>query len=141
MLRIPGSALWNSNQVTWQHAPMAMTVLIVDDHPVFRSFARDLLESEGFEVIGEAEDGSSAIEAAASLRPDFVLLDVQLPDLTGFQVLERLRSGGVLTPVVLTSSRDAFSYGDQIGSSDAAGFISKGDLSGQALRDLLTGAS
>jgi DNA-binding NarL/FixJ family response regulator len=120
---------------------MAMTVLIVDDHPVFRSFARDLLESEGFEVIGEAEDGSSAIEAAASLRPDFVLLDVQLPDLTGFQVLERLRTGGVLTPVVLTSSRDASSYGDQVGSSDAAGFISKGDLSGQALRDLLTGAS
>jgi DNA-binding NarL/FixJ family response regulator len=118
---------------------MAMTVMIVDDHPTFRSFARDFLESEGFEVIGEAEDGTSAIEAATSLRPDFVLLDVQLPDITGFQVVERLRLSGVPTPVVLTSSRDASSYGDQVESSDAAGFISKGDLSGQALRDLLTG--
>src|SRR6266571_4153909 len=92
MLRIPGSALWNSNQATWQHAPMAMTVLIVDDHATFRSLARDLLESEGFEVIGEAESGTSAIERAAALRPDLVLLDVQLPDLTGFEVIERLRA-------------------------------------------------
>jgi DNA-binding NarL/FixJ family response regulator len=119
---------------------MAMTVLIVDDHPTFRSLARDLLESEGFRVIGEAENGSSALEGAAALHPDLVLLDVQLPDLTGFEVVERLRADGVPTPVVLTSSRDASSYGDQIESSGALGFIPKAELSGDAIRALVAGA-
>lgn len=116
---------------------MGMTVLLVDDHPTFRSFARDLLETEGFEVIGEAENGTSAIEGAARLHPDLVLLDVQLPDLTGFEVTERLRANGIPAPVVLTSSRDAASYGDQIESSGALGFVPKAELSGAALRALM----
>jgi DNA-binding NarL/FixJ family response regulator len=116
---------------------MTTTVLIVDDHETFRSFARELLESEGFEVIGEAEDGTSGVQAVQSLEPDLVVLDVQLPDLSGFEVLERLRAHGVPTPVVLTSSRDASSYGDQVGSSDAVGFIPKAELSGEAIRALL----
>ena len=66
------------------------TVLIVDDHPAFRSLARALLESEGFAVVGEAEDGEAAIAAVAALRPAVVLLDVQLPGLDGFEVAERL---------------------------------------------------
>ena len=70
--------------------PMAETVLIVDDHPGFRAAARRLLELEGYEVVGEAEDGLSAIAAARELRPDFILLDVQLPDVDGFEVAERL---------------------------------------------------
>jgi DNA-binding NarL/FixJ family response regulator len=116
---------------------MTRTVLIVDDHETFRSFARALLESEGFEVIGEAEDGTSGVEAVEALAPDLVVLDVQLPDITGFQVLERLRADGVPTAVVLTSSRDASSYGDQVDSSGAVGFIPKAELSGQAIRALL----
>jgi DNA-binding NarL/FixJ family response regulator len=116
---------------------MVMTVVIVDDHPTFRSFARELLEDEGFEVVAEAMDGASAIEAADRLRPDLVLLDVQLPDLSGFEVVDRLRARGVPSPVVLTSSRDAASYGDQVEASDSAGFIPKGDLSGPAIRALL----
>ncbi len=120
---------------------MSPKVLIVDDHPTFRSFARDLLETEGFEVVGEAEDGTSAVELAAFLRPDLVLLDVQLPGISGFEVVERLRDGGVRTPVVLTSSRDASSYGDQVASSGALGFVPKAELSGQALRALLKEAS
>ena len=55
---------------------MALTVLIVDDHPSFRASARVLLEAEGFDVIGEAADGTSGIEEARRLRPDLVLLDV-----------------------------------------------------------------
>ena len=116
---------------------MTTTVLIVDDHETFRSFARELLESEGFEVIGEAEDGTSGVEAVESLRPDLVVLDVQLPDLSGFEVLQRLRSDGVDTPVVLTSSRDASSYGQRLAGSGARGFVPKSDLSGPAL-DALT---
>ena len=116
---------------------MAITVLIVDDHPTFRAFARDLLETEGFEVVGESEDGASAVASIGSLEPDLVLLDVQLPDLTGFEVAERLRAAGVETPIVLTSSRDASAYGDQVESSSSIGFIPKADLSGDALRALL----
>jgi DNA-binding NarL/FixJ family response regulator len=120
---------------------MAMTVVIVDDHPTFRSFARDLLASEGFEVIGEAGDGASAVEAATSLRPALVLLDVQLPDISGFEVVERLRENDVASAVVLTSSRDASNYGDQVDSCGAVGFIPKAELSGQAVRALLQEAS
>ena len=65
---------------------MALTVLIVDDHPSFRASARVLLEAEGFDVIGEAADGTSGIAEARRLRPDLVLLDVQLPDIDGFDV-------------------------------------------------------
>ena len=60
---------------------MAVSVLIVDDHPSFRHFARRLLEQAGFQVVGEAEDGAGEIEAARELEPAAVLLDVVLPDL------------------------------------------------------------
>src|SRR5262245_9436382 len=65
---------------------MRPTVLIVDDHPGFRTLARALLDSEGFAVVGEAEDGTTAIDAVQALRPSVVLLDIQLPDLDGFEV-------------------------------------------------------
>jgi two-component system response regulator EvgA len=116
---------------------MTTTVLIVDDHETFRSFARSLLESEGFEVIGDAVDGASGIAAVESLHPDLVVLDVQLPDLSGFEVARHLKADGVTTPIVLTSSRDASSYGDQIQASGAVGFVPKAELSGEALRALL----
>src|SRR5919199_783600 len=62
------------------------TVLVVDDHPTFRATARALLEAEGFDVIGEAEDGASALAEIDRLQPEIVLLDVQLPDIDGFEV-------------------------------------------------------
>ena len=120
---------------------MTVTVLIVDDHPIFRSFARELLESEGFQVIGESEDGRGAIQAAGTLRPDVVLLDVQLGDLSGFEVTQRLKADGIQSTVVLVSSRSASDYGDRIQSSGAAGFVPKGELSGDAIRALLEGAA
>lgn len=117
------------------------TVLIVDDHVGFRARARALLESEGYAVIGEASSGASAISAAIALRPDLVLLDVMLPDSTGFEVASRLC---VLTPsprVVLVSTRDASDFGPLIGTSQAIGFIPKVELSGHRLRRLLEAAS
>ena len=69
---------------------MAHTVLIVDDHPSFRATARILLEAEGFSVVGEAVDGASALTEACRLRPEVVLLDVQLPDIDGFHVAEAI---------------------------------------------------
>src|SRR6266702_1613721 len=70
---------------------MQPTVLIVDDHPSFRSFARTMLEAEGFRVVGEAADAAGALAAVIELRPAIVLLDVQLPDLDGFEVARRSR--------------------------------------------------
>ena len=113
------------------------TFLVVDDHPSFRKTARMLLESEGFEVVGEAADGASAIEAAKSLRPDVVLLDIILPDIDGFEVAAVLGADGSPPAIVLTSSHDPRDFGRLIEESKARGFISKAELSPARLRALL----
>ena len=110
-----------------------MTVLIVDDQPSFRASVRTLLEAEGYEVVGEAENGVAAVEAAVKLHPDLVLLDVQLPDLDGFQVAGRLRKLADPPVIVLTSSRDGADYGRCIGECGAHGFVPKAELSGAAI--------
>jgi DNA-binding NarL/FixJ family response regulator len=110
-----------------------LTVLIVDDHPTFRASARLLLTAEGYEVVGEAGDGAAAIAAAGELAPDVILLDVQLPDLDGFEVARRVDA-----KVVLVSSRDEADYGPLVRDCGALGFIPKGELSGARLRELLT---
>jgi DNA-binding NarL/FixJ family response regulator len=61
---------------------MAITVLIVDDHPSFRASARALLDAEGFRVVGEAEDGAAGLESARELEPQLVVLDCSCPTST-----------------------------------------------------------
>jgi DNA-binding NarL/FixJ family response regulator len=113
------------------------TVLIVDDHGSFRATARKLLEAEGFEVVGEAETGESALEAVTRLKPDVLLLDMQLPDMDGFGVLARLPSNGSRPAVVLTSSRDASEFGRLVEGCGARGFVPKDELSGRRIAALL----
>lgn len=113
------------------------TVLIVDDHPSFRASARALLEAEGFVVVGEAENGVEALRVAKEVRPDVVLLDVQLPDFDGFEVASRLTRNGSAPVVVLTSSRDGSDFGHLVPDSGARGFVPKAELSGEALTALL----
>jgi DNA-binding NarL/FixJ family response regulator len=113
------------------------TILIVDDHEEFRRMARALLESEGFEVVGEAADGESAITGAASLRPQLVLLDVRLPDIDGFEVAERLAQHADAPTVVLTSSRDESAYRRRLAQSAAHAFVPKSELTGAALATFL----
>jgi DNA-binding NarL/FixJ family response regulator len=113
------------------------TILIIDDDPRFRMQARDLLEADGFEVIGEAVDGPAGLEAARALRPDFVLLDIGLPDVDGFDVARDLAEDGPPPLVVLTSSRDARAYGRRLKNGDALGFIPKEQVSGAAIRALV----
>jgi CheY-like chemotaxis protein len=119
------------------HVGVRRTVLIVDDHPSFRAMATMLLDAEGFEVVGEAADGASALLAADRLRPDVVLLDVQLPNVDGFTVAKQLTDAGFCAEVVLISSREAVTYGTRLAASPAKGFIAKRELSGAALADAL----
>jgi CheY-like chemotaxis protein len=116
---------------------MATSVLIVDDHPSFRLSARRMLEADGYIVIGEAEDGAAALEAVRELDPDLVLLDVQLPDLDGFEVAARLRAAGERSAIVLTSTREISDFGEEIAASPARGFVTKGELSGEAIAALI----
>lgn len=113
------------------------TVVIVDDHEQFRASARSMLESEGFVVIGEAQNAAEALEAVTTLRPNIVLLDVQLPGLDGFAVAERIAAGADRRPaIVLMSNRSAATYAMQLASTPARGFIAKVDLSGAVLAAL-----
>ena len=116
---------------------MDCTVLIVDDHPSFRASARVLLESEGFQVIGEAVDGASALTEAGRLQPQLVLLDVQLPDIDGFDVAARLTGKEPCPAVILVSSRDSSDFGPLVSRSGARGFVPKAELSGERLQALL----
>lgn len=112
---------------------MVRTVLIVDDHASFWSLARTILEADAFEVVGEAADGVSALDRVRTLKPDLVLLDIQLPDLDGFAVCDHLALEAQPPPVVLTSTRDISSYRRRLAQSSARGFIAKSDLTGVAL--------
>jgi DNA-binding NarL/FixJ family response regulator len=114
---------------------VATTVLIVDDHAPFRDSARRLLESEGFEVVGEAENGVAALRVAKAVHPDVVLLDIQLPDFDGFEVADRLRELKPAPVVILTSSRE--DYRALIATSAARAFVRKDELSGAAFASAL----
>jgi DNA-binding NarL/FixJ family response regulator len=112
---------------------MTRTVLIVDDHASFRASARSLLEHGDFVVVGEAGDGLSGLAAAAETRPSIVLLDVQLPDIDGFEVARRLAADPSPPQIVLISSRDASSYRTRLDDTPACAFLPKSELSESSL--------
>jgi two-component system OmpR family response regulator len=87
-------------------APVSARVLVVDDEPSITDAVATALRYQGFEV-QEAATGRAALAAAASFRPDFIVLDVMLPDVDGFEVARRLRSSGIGTPVLFLTAKDA----------------------------------
>jgi len=101
---------------------VATAVLIVDDHPSFRRFARRLLEDAGFVVLGEASDGESACATADRLRPDVASALAAMPDAPA---------------VVLISSRTEDDLGSLIADAPVRGFIPKAALTGAAVTTLL----
>ena len=118
---------------------MPKRVLIVDDHQNFRELARRLLEAVGLDVVGEASSGVQALVEERRLRPDIVLLDIQLPDLDGFTVASTLSSLPAAPTVVLVSTREASDYGPRVGGCGALGFISKAELTAASLAAMLSG--
>lgn len=116
---------------------MTTRVLIADDHSGFRSQAVKLLETEGFEVLGCAADGSSALSMTADLQPDVLLLDIQLPDISGFEVARRLDTPGNASAIVLISTRELSDYGGDVEAAPVKGFITKAELSGAAIIEVL----
>ena len=113
-------------------------ILIVDDHDSFRATARRLLEEDGYEVVGEAADAAAAFAVAQETGPEAVLLDVQLPDLDGFELTERLIALDPAMKIVLISSRDVEDFGGYVEASRARGFVPKAELSGARLAALLS---
>ena len=119
-------------------ADRTIRILIVDDHAVVREGLRAFLGVQpGFEIVGEAADGEEALRFAAELSPTLVLLDVQLPDIDGFEVASKLTAGGNGPDVVLVSSRDGSDFGPLVEESGARGFVPKDELSGERLAALL----
>jgi DNA-binding NarL/FixJ family response regulator len=112
---------------------VARTAVIVDDHADFRAVAAELLESAGYEVVGSCSDGHSALDAVSALRPDVVLLDIQLPDIDGFRLMAWFATLSDGPAVVLISTREAADYGGRVARSGAAGFITKAELSVDSL--------
>jgi DNA-binding NarL/FixJ family response regulator len=116
---------------------VGVSVVIADDHASFRRLARRLLESAGYSVVGEASDGASTLAAVAELRPDVVLLDVLLPDTSGFAIADQIAAEPEPPVVLLTSSRSAADYGAAVA---GRRFLPKSDLTLERIEAALVGA-
>ena len=100
--------------------PMAMTgrrVLIAEDEALIRLDLKEMLEEEGYRVVGEAGDGAQAVALAAELRPDLVILDVQMPVMDGLAAAEKIAADRIAPVVILT----AFSQRDLVERARLAG--------------------
>ena len=118
---------------------MGRRLLIIDDHPGFRASVRRTLSRHGFDVVGEAEDGQSGFDLACSLHPEVMLIDLQLPDMDGFEVATLVRDSEELDCcVVLTSSRDWSDVCSRRRDVGALAFVPKNELSGTRLLDIVS---
>ena len=113
------------------------TILIVDDHAGFRDAARDLLDRNGYRVLGEAGDAVGALAEVERLGPDVVLLDIQLPGRDGISVAEELCNRNHPPRILLLSSREASEYGQRLDRLTNCRFLRKDELSGPALAEVL----
>ncbi len=126
----------------WDPAGMTLRLLIVDDSARFLQAARWLLERQGLTVAGVASDSSEALRQAETLRPDVILVDIDLGGESGFELARRLHQDAGLAPggMILISSHDPDDFAELISASPAAGFLSKSELSADAIFDLLGAA-
>jgi CheY-like chemotaxis protein len=117
---------------------MTLRCVVVDDNPAFVVAATSLLEREGMTVLGAAATMAEALRLTAELRPDVLLVDIDLGAESGLELTRRLaRSAGFAPPVILISTYAEADYADLIADSPAVGFLSKTALSAAAIRRLL----
>ena len=103
-----------------------MKTVIVDDHPIVRKGLRLLMESEPqVQVVGEASNGLMALEAVRTLCPDLLLLDINMPEMNGLEVLCRLRAGENSVPIILLSNHSDTPYVEAALNMGANGFVGK----------------
>jgi DNA-binding NarL/FixJ family response regulator len=109
---------------------MASTrVVLADDHPVVRSGIRNLLEkAQGIEVVGEASGGQEALRLTESLLPDVLLLDMEMPDLKGVEVAQRLRAIGSPVRILALSAYDDKQYILELLANGASGYLVKEEV-------------
>ena len=119
---------------------MVHTVMLVDDQDLFRDMARSMLSASGdFVVVAEANDGSVAVERYATSRPDVVLMDVQMPQMNGFEATRRIMEAHPEAVIVLVSMRAEPQYELAGREAGAVGFIAKRELSATSIMALLGG--
>lgn len=101
-------------------------VLIVDDQLPFREASRMVVElTDGFEVVGEAQNGEEAVEMAVSLRPDLVLMDVQMPGIDGLEATRRIVELRDPPQVLVMSTHESGNFEEPALAAGAAGFLPK----------------
>jgi len=115
-----------------------MRVLVADDHSLFRDGIISLLEAAGFEVVGQVGDGQAAVEAALRLRPDVVLLDITMPQMSGLEALRLIKAKRPETQVVMLTVSDDDAALFEAVESGAAGYLLK-DLSAPEFFTMLEG--
>lgn len=119
---------------------MTVRCVIVDDNSVFVAAARRLLEQQGLAVLGVAANGEDALRLAADLRPDVLLVDIDLDGESGLDVVRRLACAVEPPPLaILISTHAEDVYADLVAESAAVGFLSKAELSATAVQGLLEG--
>ena len=113
-------------------------VLLVDDQPLFRDVARAMLERDGrFEVVGEASDGARAVEKVGECAPDVVLMDINMPVMTGLQATRRIKARHPDQNIILTSITGETDFSDMAEKAGALAFIEKRNLSSSILSGML----
>ena len=112
-------------------------VLIVDDQTPFREASKMVVEmTDGFEVVGEAENGEQAVEMAADLRPDLVLMDVQMPGIDGLEATRRIMASDDPPHVLVMSTHESGNFDQPALDAGAFGFLPKSSFSMDALEEV-----
>jgi len=105
-------------------SPQTVRIVIADDEPIIRLDLRELLTSLGYDVVGEAADGRTAIELARKLKPDLIILDIKMPEVDGIDAAEELSREG-LAPVVLLTAYSERELVDRAKAAGVAGYLVK----------------
>jgi DNA-binding NarL/FixJ family response regulator len=120
-------------------------IVIADDHGLVRQgFQGMLAREEGFEVVGEAEDGREAVELCSRLRPDLVLMDVRMPEMDGLAATREIKQRYPETGVLMVTMQENPDYLLEAVKAGAAGYVLKGSPNSQimgAIRRVLEGES